>query len=203
MSLLGDSVGASVLSSFGQDKVFCIGLPRTGTTSMVAAGEILGYKGVHTNVAMVWEIAVGNLTIQHGTDGLNFFGDEPYCSFWKTFYLLYPKAKFILTVRDIHLWLKSMHFMFNNHQQYWDETIKKFQLNVWKITPWFWVDEIDDNFLTKWYWKHYLEVTQTIPTKQLLIFNLEEKDKWKRLCTFLNKPIPKKPFPYLNKGEKK
>ena len=31
--------------------------------------------------------------------------------------------------------------------------------------------------------------------------DFEKKDSWEKLCTFLNQPIPKKPFPHSNKGK--
>ena len=39
---------------------------------------------------------------------------------------------------------------------------------------------------------------QDVPRKQLLIFDL--KSGWDPLCKFLNKPVPEKPFPHLNKN---
>jgi hypothetical protein len=188
---------------FGTGKVFCIGLPRTGTTSLGHAGNILGYIAMHTNPELAGFIGIGKLFIGTEKDDIhNFFSDEPYCSFFKTYYMLYPKAKFILSTRDLTKWKESMKWMFKTHQIYWDATMRKFQRKIWKIPPKFYDGEIDDVFLENWYFKHHGDVINTIPKNQLLIFTLEEQDKWGKICNFLGKPIPSYDFPYYNKKTK-
>ena len=185
---------------FGKNKVFCVGLPRTGSTSLAHAGHLLGYKIVHGNIPMLWSLSVGDITILHGNDGLNFFADEPYISLWETFYRIYPKAKFILTVRDLSSWLKSIEYMFKEHQVRWDPAIRKFQLRIWKITSDFYKGKINYVFLTKWYFKHNGAIISTIPKEQLLILPIEipNENKWWNLCAFLGKVIPEEEYPHLN-----
>lgn len=38
---------------------------------------------------------------------------------------------------------------------------------------------------------------------QLLVMNIINGDGWNKLCFFLNKPIPNKPFPHKNIGSYK
>jgi len=189
---------------FGIGKVVCVGLPRTGTTSIAVLGRILGYNPIHTNVAIAYQLSQGDITMLHGTDPYDFFSDEPYCVLWNTFYRIYPKAKFILTIRDMTSWIKSMKFMFREHQKNWDEDMKKFQLRMWKITPKFWEGDVDENFLRRWYLRHNGEVVSTIAEKQLLILPLEiqNKEKLKKVCNFLGKPLPEEGYPHTNKGGK-
>jgi hypothetical protein len=183
---------------FGEGMVFGLGLPRTGTTSLAAAGEILGYRAIHTNVAMAQGIGVGNFSTEN-MRGFNFFSDEPYCALWKLFYGIFPKAKFILTTRDLHSWLDSIRYMFSAHLPYWDENIRKFQLKIWGITPAFWEGKADDDFLMKWYFGHHARVLDGIPRKKLLVLRLEEENKWEKLCAFLGKALPDVAYPDMNK----
>ena len=37
-----------------------------------------------------------------------------------------------------------------------------------------------------------------VPKERLLVWDV--RDGWEPLCKFLNKPVPKKPFPELNKA---
>jgi len=40
-------------------------------------------------------------------------------------------------------------------------------------------------------------------TDKLLVMNIIDGDGWDKLCNFLNKPIPNKPFPHKNIGRYK
>lgn len=44
--------------------------------------------------------------------------------------------------------------------------------------------------------QHVEEVKRTVPKEQLLLFDV--KEGWEPLCKFLNKPVPKTPFPRTN-----
>lgn len=43
------------------------------------------------------------------------------------------------------------------------------------------------------------DVIRSVPKDRLLVFNV--KQGWEPLCKFLDKPIPKEPFPRLNDGD--
>jgi hypothetical protein len=189
-----------LIHKFGEDKVFCVGLSRTGTTSIGHAGNILGYKAVHNNVPMVWSLSDGNIVMLHGSDTLNFFVDEPYFTLWETFYTIYPRAKFILTTRDLSSWVPAIKDMVKNHQVRWDKKIRKFQIRFWNLNPKYYKGEIDDGYLINWYFKHNGKVVNTIPSDQLLVLPSEIPgiQKWEKLCKFLDKPIPDVEYPHLN-----
>lgn len=42
-------------------------------------------------------------------------------------------------------------------------------------------------------------VKRVVPPARLLVMNL--KEGWQPLCTFLDKPVPREPFPRLNDAE--
>ena len=46
--------------------------------------------------------------------------------------------------------------------------------------------------------RHYSHIRELVPKDRILEW--EPKDGWDPLCKFLDKPIPKEPFPYANKG---
>jgi hypothetical protein len=50
--------------------------------------------------------------------------------------------------------------------------------------------------------KQVIEYFKNSPS-QLLVMNIIEGDGWNKLCNFLNKPIPNKPFPHKNIGRYK
>lgn len=82
-------------------KIFGIGLPRTGTTSLSIALCTAGYKTAHTVFA------------PHLYDIGDAFTDTPiYCDY-KELDTRYPNSKFILTTRDVDSWLISIERYFN------------------------------------------------------------------------------------------
>ncbi|TYR78274.1 hypothetical protein FZC66_20125 [Priestia megaterium] len=87
------------------EKVFGIGLSKTGTKSLSKALKILGYKTVHfplirTNV----EEAEYNLDILENYDAI---ADIPTAGLFPHLDIRYPKSKFILTIRNKEDWLNS------------------------------------------------------------------------------------------------
>ena len=52
------------------------------------------------------------------------------------------------------------------------------------------------NSLQYRYRQHLAYLKATVPPAQLLLWNV--KDGWEPLCTFLEKKVPKKPFPHEN-----
>ncbi|KAJ3125307.1 hypothetical protein HK098_000371 [Nowakowskiella sp. JEL0407] len=102
------------------------GLPRTGTASMKAALELLGYPTYHMLENMKHNDSEKWLTIVEDNYGRDFKDwdfvfaqkgrevytasvDTPGCSFYKAQMKSYPNAKVILTVRDNpHVWVDSM-----------------------------------------------------------------------------------------------
>ena len=97
--------------------VFCIGLGRTGTTSLTQALGMLGY---HANHLPVDEVTQREMNAYFAKDLLttaplhlsilneyNALADTPVCCIYQGLDRAYPGSKFILTVRDKQSWLAS------------------------------------------------------------------------------------------------
>ena len=84
--------------------VFCIGLPKTGTTSLCEALNSMGYHALH-NPEQFWNMLhVGIYRYDSEPwDALCHFGFRQYRCLSNE----YPDAYFILTIRDKHSWLDS------------------------------------------------------------------------------------------------
>ncbi len=54
----------------------------------------------------------------------------------------------------------------------------------------------DKEFAINIYKKHIQQVLETVPGERLLGFDV--RDGWEPLCEFLQKPVPKESFPWLN-----
>ena len=101
-----------------QDKVFCIGLNKTGTTSLHRALTILGYNSVHAKTKDGINIKTTiKQNFRQGNDILTSLEKYDAFSDWdlddsshlifKEFYNQYPNSKFILNTRNMDSWLDS------------------------------------------------------------------------------------------------
>lgn len=83
-----------------KNKVFCLGMSRTGTKSFAVGMEKLGYKALH-NGGMP-------LTLQQLNE-YEAFSDTNTCMFYyKDLYSRYPDAKFVLSYRDPKEWANKI-----------------------------------------------------------------------------------------------
>ena len=127
-------------------KVFCLGLSRTGTTSLCSGLQDLGYDVVHFPLSLYtqshlfgapkfcpklsvspykkWRrkkeikaLALTNpLEVLKDHDA---FGDLPIPLFYQELDKLFPGSKFILTSRELDRWLISMQWLFSKGKILW------------------------------------------------------------------------------------
>lgn len=86
------------------NKVFGIGLPKTGTTSLNSALSQLGFTSLHNPLDLRQQAHEGNYRFDRNDwDALTNFGEH----FYPQLDEAYPGSKFILTVRDEEEWIDS------------------------------------------------------------------------------------------------
>ena len=169
-------------------KLFQIGLNKTGTTSLHAALEILGYKSIHNirkEENILPQLKEGDTTL---FDQYECFTDGTWHREFKYLKENYPDAKFVLMVRDKEEWIQSRinHVLSNR---------------VNNSPPW---REIDTVNWSKKYDEHYKEVREFFKDDpNFLEFNVCDGEGWEKLCPFLNNPIPDDDFPWENRTHKK
>ncbi|VGO21001.1 sulfotransferase family protein [Pontiella sulfatireligans] len=176
-------------------KVFCIGFHKTGTTSLGRALRILGYRvagmfGVQNpDIAeQVMELA-GPIVAEHDA-----FQDNPWPIIYKELDERYPGSKFVLTLRDPEAWLRSQ--------------VKHFGTRETCMRKWIYgagCPEGNEEIYRARYKRHNEEVLDYFKdrTDDLLVMDLAEMDGWDKLCPFLGKNVPNKPFPHAGKSEKR
>jgi hypothetical protein len=165
-----------------KSKIFGIGLPKTATTSLCHAMIILGYKSKH--LLLKPEIEV---------EQYDFVNDVPIPTRYQQYDKLFPRSKFILTLRDKHSWLKSCKKHFANsvstNHIYYKYRMEQFGINKY-----------NGDIFSNMYDKHNQEVKDYFKYRpnDLLVLNICNGEGWSKLCCFLNKKIPDKPFPLDN-----
>ncbi|KAJ7183637.1 P-loop containing nucleoside triphosphate hydrolase protein [Mycena filopes] len=205
-------------------QVLCLGISRSGTSSMKQALETLGYD--RTNHGLVafanphdrkmWVEAInakffgkGRLYVREDWDRLlghfQAVTDAPHYLFAKELIEAYPDAKVVLTIRDPDSWWRSTNATiarprgFLRHIHGWlDPDIRAFQELVNLIFSAFYGTDKwrgNEQLCKAQFIAHYEYVRSLVPSERLLEFDV--KQGWGPLCSFLGKDIPREPFPRL------
>jgi len=209
-------------------KVILAGLPKTGTKTMTFALRELGYTVYDLMEHYQYHREEWLKILTKGGSSSDFMemyenvdvvADLPACGLWQEILKAFPDAKVILTTRENEdIWLKSWLNQINEQVSWFGlftstlcPTIRRFEklleiaaqaysgINLAMVPSFPYPVRKRNDMLTKyWYRRHNAHVIQDVPREQLLIFDL--KSGWEPLCKFLNKPVPDKPFPHLNKN---
>ena len=208
-------------------RVIGAGFGRTGTTSLKAALEELGFGPSYTlsevfrnpDHVRIWE-AAGSAGEEVDWEGfLAGYGvavDWPACSFYEELMEAFPEAPVILTVRDPAEWYESTRSTIHELRRLTTGPLlvrAAFALagpfvpgvagTVRLADRLVWEDTFDGRFEDRDYamdvfGRHNEAVRQRVPPERLLVFDVREG--WAPLCDFLGVGVPKKPFPHLNEA---
>ena len=172
-------------------KVFGIGMFKTGTSSLGKAFDILGFKTCHGPWWNRNEILIDNWyknpsewskyydSIKKKASQYNAFEDYPWMYVFKEVDEWFPGSKFILTVRESKKVASSdanFHKKNNDPSKSAQQFIERYENHLSSVISYF------------------------AGRKDLLIVSWENGNGWKEICEFLDKPIPDRPFPHVNKG---
>lgn len=196
-------------------KVIGAGISRTGTMTMQAALETLGYHCYHMKEVPrepghldAWYQFV---TEQAPMDWHTLFRkfeatvDTPACWYYQDLMEAFPEAKVILTVREPERWYASFVTLRTtvNHFRPVSRLIPKMAKMVRLADALF--DKIFGGSLERANYirvfnAHNEAVQRIVPKDRLLLFRIA--DGWGPLCTFLGCAVPEGiPFPHLNEGD--
>jgi hypothetical protein len=209
-------------------RVIGAGFGRTGTTSLKAALQRLGFGPSYTlgevfrNPKHVgfWEAASD--PVGERVDWEGFFAgyevavDWPACSFYGELMEAFPEAPVILTVRDPAPWYESTRSTIYGLR--WLTTGPLPVRAVFAFAGLFvpgvagtvrlaerlvWEDTFDGHFEDRAYAievfeRHNEAVRRRVPPEGLLVFDVREG--WAPLCNFLDVEVPDEPFPRLNEA---
>jgi hypothetical protein len=191
-----------------RERVFGIGLSRTGTKSLAEALTTLGYRCGHYPegmAALEWSRTELSLDIDSVAkwDALT---DIPAAAFYRELDDAFPTAKFILTLRDKATWLASI----SNHlsiarRDYWsahrleDTKVLALREKVYGST------DFDESRFSTAYDEHVRGVCDHFAGRdeRLLTMDIPGGDGWASLCDFLSQETPQKRFPVNNARRKR
>ncbi|MCI0413759.1 hypothetical protein L0222_13280 [bacterium] len=183
-------------------KVFGIGLSKTGTASLGRALNLLRVKTIHcpSDNATLSELKSGNykLSILNRFQGVV---DTPVVPFYPQLDQEFPGSKFILTIREIDSWIESMrhHLSFVSR---WSNGSLPFFAFIDACV--YGTLQFHEGRLRYVYERHLGNVTDYFSDRpsDLLILNICGGEGWEKLCPFLGLPAPSKRFPKLNRSRR-
>jgi len=190
-------------SKVGQQKVFGLGLSRTGTRSLTAALQILGYDVAHypTDEDTYNELANGqyDLTLLKTHDGITDITVAPY---YAQLDRAYPGSKFILTVRERDGWLRSCQNHWFNRPAFkkTEDPAEQAYLKVrqlFRAAVYGCYTFVPERFVWA-YEQHVRNVQEYFRDRpdDLLVLDICSGEGFDRLAEFLGRPAPAEPFPH-------
>lgn len=198
-------------------RVIGAGFGRTGTTSLKAALEKLGYGPCYHMIELMrkpqdsqfWmDVLAGKPVDWH-----HFFADYgatvdwPACTFYKELMEVYPEAKVLLSVRDPERWYDSTYnTIYRLPESPLMSVVRLFVPHIRRmyhfVNGLIWQGTFHGRFADREaaiavFNRHNADVQQYVPQDRLLVYNV--KEGWEPLCEFLGVPVPEdEPFPHLN-----
>jgi len=169
----------------GRQKIFGVGLSRTGTTSLTKALEMLGFSAVHFPTSP-------QQILDHDAAT-----DTSVSIRFKQLDREFPGSKFVYTTRELKGWLASCEKFWPKMQKIFDGNpfITNLHQHLYGGT-----DFDDDRFAESYrqYEDRLLGHFAGRPDDFLSVDICGGKDGWQALCPFLGVPIPAAPFPSSN-----
>lgn len=193
-------------------QVIGAGLGRTGTLSLKAALEQLGFGPCyhmtrifeHIDHGPMWQqFAAGERSDWDSLLGnYNSAVDWPASYFWRELAAFYPQARVILTVRDAARWFNSIDntlFHFMRSPVVPDDEAARRQIAMARdiVQQRTFDDRIEDrDHVIDTFERHNRTVQAALPAERLLTYDVAQG--WEPLCAFLGVPVPDGPFPRIN-----
>jgi hypothetical protein len=175
------------------NKVFGIGLSKTGTLSLDAAFGMLGLRSVHYPPAE--DMLEGRFSVLAGYDAAS---DISVSVAFRELDRAFPGSRFILTIRDPAHWLESIeaHLARRNTHAYTGRTpagmlrervygSRTFNRDRYTRAFRCHTEAVDEHFRSR--------------PDDLLVMDICSGQGWDHLCPFLGLPTPTEPFPHRHK----
>ena len=195
-------------------KIIGAGFGRTGTLSLKAALEQLGYYKCHHMLEVMpndsqldaWHAFSQGETPDWDAvfEGFQASVDFPSSAYWRELAEHYPDAKIILTTRSFESWYDSASetiYPVSSNMPGWMLIIPKVR-KIKEMTYGTIWDRIfggmfeDKDATRQVFEQHEADVKAAFSDDRLLVFH--PKEGWEPLCAFLGQPVPETAFPNVN-----
>jgi len=182
-------------------RVFCVGMNKTGTSSLnhcfrtlgiqpVASPPVLRRAGIEA-VKAILERGDHEPALRLAVDYRG-FEDRPWNmgDMYRRLDERFPDSKFILTVRDPDTWWRSV--------SHWIGVTKPRIAETYRLH--LGAGSLDRDEMVRGYLAHNDRVQAHFAgTDRLLVMDIEKGAGWEALCEFLGLAVPRVPFPHANR----
>ncbi|MBN8607219.1 MAG: hypothetical protein J0L81_09900 [Caulobacterales bacterium] len=198
---------ARTLTPLEGPRFVCVGFNKTGTTTLGRCFEALGIGPVaeprspHVNYLALSDDVLKRSDVAPVLDAARYFRafqDRPWNvgDVYQKLDQLYPDSRFILTEREPESWWRSV-------EQWLGATHRGDRGRLARYLDHLKVDALDKNKFIDAYLAHSDRIKAYFAGRtNLLVMDLAAGDGWKKLCEFLEMPVPDQPFPHANRQEK-
>jgi hypothetical protein len=181
-------ISAHALVSVRGNKVFGVGLSRTGSSSLAMALSQLNYSTLCKDQGLAPFLydppRAANMSARY--DDVDAVVDLPTALYFNELLSAYPDALFILTIRrDSQAWFRSFKKEMHSMRQLFGGLVP---LRVRRLIEHAYgtIDEEEDTWIDS-YESHNLAVQRSIPASQLLVMDMSTGAGWRELCSFLRR----------------
>lgn len=181
-------------------KIIGIGLPKTGTSSLHDALEILGFRSVHFphDPRTVAQVRAGDYALDVLKDA-DAISDVPIPVIFPQLDAAFPGSKFIQTDRDVDSWIASeRRAPFNNDRPAPGSARDFYRAILYGVTDF---NEARFRLVHERHLRLIKRHFAGMRARDLLRMDITRGDGWDKLCPFLGVPIPNVPFPRSNPAE--
>jgi len=166
-------------------KIWCLGLSRTGTTTLTEVLKKAGYNHIH--------YPTDEQMYDMNNDGC---GDIPVIPVYQDLDKKFPNSKFIYTVRDKESWLRSMH-PYLERKKKWNQGQRQIDIRKTVYGDPFFVYTLYSNAYDRWD-REFREYFKYRPD-DFLVLDILNGDKPQKLFDFLGSSYKLDSFPHYNK----
>lgn len=179
------------------NKIFIIGLPRTGTTSASVALLNHGFKVAHTAYT------------KHAFELADVISDAPCFNDYKELDALFPNSKFVYLHRDVKKWIPSMQMLLTKmipqlapKTGYLHNILKRCIYQVFELSTT--ENPLHENHLEKCFNHHKEQVFNYFENRDdLLTLDISVDNSLSKLLHFLDMPLENHiQFPHTNIGKR-
>ncbi len=169
------------------NKIFGLGLTKSGTTSLNDALNLIGIPSAH------W---IHDDYFEHVLQTYTGICDMPVTTRYRELDRRFPGSRFILTARAFDDWLDSCRRWYLSHPAQ-EGQIAQYRIELYG-TPHF-----DPVVFTRVYHRHHAEVEEYFRGREgdLLKMDIGGGQEWEALLPFLGRPPLELAFPHSNKGD--
>jgi hypothetical protein len=188
------------------NKVFGIGLSKTGTTSLGLALKRLGIKTIDYphDPTTLRELEQGNFRLSV-LEQYQAVTDTPVAIYYAQLDKLFPGSRFILTVREKDSWLRSVeeHWKFSEEWAQRHLPFRRFTYFIHAAVYGTYAFERERfSFVYDQHVHNVIEYFRDRP-EDLLVLDVCRGDGYGKLCRFLGFPVVDEPFPRANTKHEK